>query len=254
MQYVMRYLMAVILLVTVVLSPAIRAETGFPGVLESRYIMVQSGPTEAQQYPLQTMIDMQIPQSLDTVGAAVDYMLMPHGFHVLHEKHRTTAQSLLALLPLPKAHRALGPIKLIDALKVVGGEAFNLVVNPVKRTVTYTLKPEYRQYVSAEEIEHAHHRWVQYQDIPLSRHYGPVKPGEYLSRIAITVGLMGMTLDQRMVQLYRANRDAFDSNMNVLRVRVMLSIPPADVSAVSASSASQLVDEHHRLWQQGAAP
>jgi type IV pili sensor histidine kinase/response regulator len=251
MQYVVHYFALMILPLAVSLSSRALAELTTPGVHESRYMVTQLGPTEPQQDLLQAIVIIQVPPHITTVGNAIEYVVRPYGFQMLLQKDIATEQSLLASLPLPETHRTLGPITLVDALKVLGGEAFNLVVNPVNRTVSYVLNPDYRQYVTADEIEQAHQKWLRQQEQARFHTYGPVKPGETLSRISIALGLHGMTLDQHMVQLYQANPDAFYNNMNGLKVGVMLSIPPADLKVMSVREAIQFVDEHHRRWKQG---
>lgn len=55
--------------------------------------------------------------------------------------------------------------------------------------------------------------------------------GDTLNRIAAAHALPGVTLDQMLVALYRANRNAFDgANINRLRAGEVLSIPDADAA------------------------
>lgn len=241
---------AVIALIVITLSSIVLAESEQVGLAKSRYVSVALGPTGAQKNPLDRVVEIQIPQRITTVGAAIEYTVLPHGFRLHGEGDAAPEQSLMVSLPLPDVHRALGPLKLIDALQVLGGEAFILRVNPVKRTVSYVLNPDYRQCVTAEDIEQAHQKWLRHKEQSRIHAYGPVKLGETLSRISIALSLHGMTLDQRMVQLYHANLNAFDNNMNSLKVGEMLSIPPADLNEMSVREASQFVDKHYRRWKQ----
>ena len=56
--------------------------------------------------------------------------------------------------------------------------------------------------------------------------YGPVRRGETLGRIAAKVKPDGVTLEQMLSALYRANAQAFDGkNMNRLRAGPMLAVP-----------------------------
>lgn len=70
-----------------------------------------------------------------------------------------------------------------------------------------------------------------------------VKRGDTLAKIARTVGPQGVTLDQALVSLYRANESAFDGrNMNRLRAGQILSLPTADAaSEISNKEARQVV-------------
>ena len=56
-------------------------------ILESRYISAQVGPEDAQTDLLKSIIDIQVPEQITTVGGALDYLLRPYGFQldVSHE-------------------------------------------------------------------------------------------------------------------------------------------------------------------------
>ncbi len=82
--------------------------------------------------------------------------------------------------------------------------------------------------------------------------YGPVVPGDNLSAIARQVLPSGVDLNQMLVALYRANRDAFIAgNMNLLRVGAVLKIPEkSEADAIDKKSASseirvQVIDWHN---------
>ena len=74
-----------------------------------------------------------------------------------------------------------------------------------------------------------------------SKEYGPVKPGDTLSRIAARVKPEGVTLEQMLVSLYHANREAFGDNMDVLYAGSMLRIP--EEHQVAAASPSEPMDK-----------
>ncbi|MBP7954222.1 MAG: fimbrial protein FimV, partial [Nitrosomonas sp.] len=82
--------------------------------------------------------------------------------------------------------------------------------------------------------------------------YGPVVSGDNLSAIARQVLPTGVDLNQMLVALYRANRDAFIAgNMNLLRVGAVLKIPEkSEADAIDKKSASseirvQVIDWHN---------
>jgi len=213
---------------------------------ESRYVSVEVGATPTQRNLLESVLSVHIPESLETIGAALEYVLHPYGFRLLNTEEVLPEQSLLLSLALPDPHRTLDPITLIDALKLLGGESFEVTINPVTRTVSYALKKDYQQFVSEADIEQAVKNWTQKSQT--ASHYGPVKPGESLSSIVTVADLKGMTLDQRMVQVFEANQQAFLNNMNALKKGVILNLIPHDSAILSMSEASRLVDEHHHLW------
>ena len=70
-----------------------------------------------------------------------------------------------------------------------------------------------------------------------------VKRGDTLSKIAGATKPEGVTLDQMLVGLYRANPDAFiDSNVNRLRAGSVLTVPAADeVRDLTAGDAKRLL-------------
>ncbi len=70
-----------------------------------------------------------------------------------------------------------------------------------------------------------------------------VKPGDTLSRIAGKTQVDGISLDQMLVGLYRANPDAFvDNNMNRLRAGVVLKVPGSEkLGELSPAEARQVI-------------
>ncbi|HLO93408.1 MAG TPA: FimV/HubP family polar landmark protein [Burkholderiaceae bacterium] len=70
-----------------------------------------------------------------------------------------------------------------------------------------------------------------------------VKPGDTLSRIAGKTQVDGISLDQMLVGLYRANPDAFvDNNMNRLKAGVVLKVPGSDkLGELSPAEARQII-------------
>lgn len=77
-----------------------------------------------------------------------------------------------------------------------------------------------------------------------------VKKGETLRQIAAAEQVEGVTLEQMLVGLYRANRDAFDgNNMNRLRAGRILAVPDKDaLAAVSPSEAKKIVVAQSADW------
>lgn len=79
--------------------------------------------------------------------------------------------------------------------------------------------------------------------------YGPVNRGDNLSSIAAQVLPAGVELNQMLVALYRANREAFiANNMNLLRTGAILKVPEMnEVTAIDSSIAraeikTQIID------------
>lgn len=79
--------------------------------------------------------------------------------------------------------------------------------------------------------------------------YGPVKRGDTLSKIARGAVPEGVNLDQMLVALYRANRDAFVGNMNRLKTGPILRIPePTELATVDAQEAHREVRVQAANW------
>ncbi|MBL8349578.1 MAG: LysM peptidoglycan-binding domain-containing protein [Burkholderiaceae bacterium] len=78
--------------------------------------------------------------------------------------------------------------------------------------------------------------------VPGERRY-QVRPGDTLYRVAGRTQPQGVSLDQMLVGLYRANPEAFiDNNVNRLRAGSVLSVPTGDeVRDVSAADARRLL-------------
>ena len=241
-------------------------------ILESRYISAQVGPEDAQTDLLKSIIDIQVPEQITTVGGALDYLLRPYGFqldvsHEVDEQPEVDEQYLLLVLTLPEPHRKLESMTLMDALITLGGKSFRPLINPVKRSVRYQLREGFGQFATAEEMEVAKQEWLDQKEITSlppkepgvisvvqqeHQTYGPVQRGDSLSHIASQLNLTGMTIDQVLVYLFRANPHAFaNENMNHLLAGKMLNTPPVNPETLpTAFEASQLVDEHYRLWIQ----
>lgn len=115
----------------------IRVQTG-------RYSVVTARPSAEQIDPLLMVVDVRLPRDILTVKDAAEYLLRHSGYRLADpDEHSPKAQVLLDQT-LPDVQRHLGPITLQDALRILGGPAFRLQVDPVNRVVTYKLLPNYQ--------------------------------------------------------------------------------------------------------------
>ncbi|WP_256207903.1 FimV/HubP family polar landmark protein [Nitrosomonas sp. Nm166] len=80
--------------------------------------------------------------------------------------------------------------------------------------------------------------------------YGPVIRGDTLSSIARRVLPAGVDLNQMLVALYHANRDAFiANNMNLLKVGAVLKIPEkSEITAIDVSTARNEIRMQAEDW------
>ncbi len=104
-----------------------------------RYQTVVLQPDENQVDLLSSMVELELPEQINTVGQAITYLLDGSGYRLLSAKLAEPYRVLLFALPLPKAERQLGPLSLRQALELVSGPAFRLVIEPVYRLVTFEL-------------------------------------------------------------------------------------------------------------------
>ncbi len=81
--------------------------------------------------------------------------------------------------------------------------------------------------------------------------YGPVNRGDTLSSIASQVLPAGVDLNQMLVALYRANREAFiANNMNLLRTGVILKVPEMnEITAIDSSAARTEIKTQIADWR-----
>lgn len=81
--------------------------------------------------------------------------------------------------------------------------------------------------------------------------YGPIQRGETLSGIAMSVKPAGVTLEQMLVSLYRANEDAFiRKNMNLVLAGKILRVPDqAEVESISRGEAVTVYRTHVTDWR-----
>ena len=86
--------------------------------------------------------------------------------------------------------------------------------------------------------------------------YGPVRPGETLWPIARRLKPAGVSTEQMMMALLRANPDAFpDNNVNNLRAGAVLRIPAlGEIQAQTAAEARQGFHEQTAAWRGQPAP
>lgn len=84
---------------------------------------------------------------------------------------------------------------------------------------------------------------------PLHHVYGPVRSGETLWGIAHRLRPEGVSTDQMMMALYRANPHAFIGNINLLRAGYVLRIPGRRaLAAIGRRQAVAFVLHEDRLW------
>lgn len=109
-----------------------------------RYTLIELVPQPAQRDLLQQAVEITIPPTLDaTVGDAMRHVLLRSGYRLCDG---TEAAALYAL-PLPAAHLHLGPLLLRDALLVLAGPAWALLVDDRTREICFN------RFADAAEVQ-----------------------------------------------------------------------------------------------------
>ena len=116
-----------------------------------RYSQLAPVPRPGQANPLQTIISLTFPSQIRTVGAALNHLLARSGWALASTQASDPTIPHLMSLPLPESQRSLGPIALFDALAVLCGEAYVVVVDPVNRLVSCELHAPYSRLARVED-------------------------------------------------------------------------------------------------------
>jgi conjugative transfer region protein (TIGR03748 family) len=109
-----------------------------------RYTETAIIASAAQREPLRAIVTITFPPTIKTVGEALRYLLKNSGYRLVQDSSNFSA---VMNLPLPEVHRKLGPIPVTTFLNVLAGQAYELVVDPVHRLVSFDLKTEYTDLV-----------------------------------------------------------------------------------------------------------
>ncbi|NMG16273.1 hypothetical protein [Aromatoleum bremense] len=104
----------------------------------ARYSTTSITPDPSALNPLAAIATVRFPRDhVRTVGDAVDYLLLRTGYRL--ESVDSAARELFPL-PLPEAHRELGPFRALTILELLVGEAYKVDASPVHRTLAIGLR------------------------------------------------------------------------------------------------------------------
>lgn len=110
----------------------------------SRFQTVDNTVQLSQSDPLQQIYQLSFPASIETVGKAIRFILMNTGYQlVLPNAHAMLVQQLFQH-PIPLSLRSMGPITVEEGLLALAGNAYQLVIDPANRLISYRLKPKYQ--------------------------------------------------------------------------------------------------------------
>jgi len=106
-----------------------------PVVRSGRYTLVELEPTAAQRDLLLQVVEVALPQGVQaTVGDGLRHVLKRSGWRLCEE---TAVVKELGALPLPAAHRYLGPMTVRDVLLTLAGSAWELRTDERVRQVCF---------------------------------------------------------------------------------------------------------------------
>jgi len=109
-----------------------------PVVRSGRYTLVELEPTVVQRDLLLQVVEVALPQGVQaTVGDGLRHVLKRSGWRLCEE---TAAVMALDALPLPAAHRYLGPMTVRDAVLTLAGSAWELRVDEWARRVCFVAR------------------------------------------------------------------------------------------------------------------
>lgn len=123
------------------------------GVVNSRYVTLNTKPLAEQVNPLLAITQYKFPSQINTVGEAIEIVLHQTGYELIEESKQTKYVQLSLKKPLPVTVRSLGPLKTSDALEVLMGKnVFQLVEDPLNRKVDFKIKKEYASKMGAKNV------------------------------------------------------------------------------------------------------
>jgi type IV pili sensor histidine kinase/response regulator len=104
-----------------------------------RYQSVRLQPTDQQTDLLSNIVQLELPEDVQTIGQAIAQLLEGSGYRLLSAKLAEPYRTVLFAMPLPEVQRRLGPISLRQALQLLSGPAFKTVIDPSYRLVSFEL-------------------------------------------------------------------------------------------------------------------
>lgn len=101
-----------------------------------RYSYIAPIATAEQSNPLNVVISLKLPQQIENVGTAIEFLLQRSGYR-LEKNVNKEATAMLYDLDIPAVHRDLGPITLENALQTLTGPEWDLKINKLTRKITF---------------------------------------------------------------------------------------------------------------------
>ena len=112
-------------------------------VQTGRYSYLPAKPRPEQLNPLLAVIDVHIPDGINTVKDSTQYLLQFSGYQLSQTIKPESHVIALLSRNIPEVHRHFEQVVLRDALLALCGNGYRLLVDPVNRLVAYERNPKY---------------------------------------------------------------------------------------------------------------
>ncbi|MEQ1546945.1 hypothetical protein [Methyloglobulus sp.] len=112
-------------------------------VQTGRYSYLPAKPPPEQLNPLLTVIDVHIPDGINTVKDSTQYLLQFSGYQLSQTVKPESHVVALLQRNIPEVHRHFEQVVLRDALLALCGNGYRLLADPVNRLVAYEREPKY---------------------------------------------------------------------------------------------------------------
>lgn len=113
-------------------------------VSAGRYLTLKLQPSAEQIDPLSAIIRVNFFTAVRTVGDAINEVLRYSGYSLVESEKQSPELRNTLKKSLPFVHCDLGPLPLRQALITLMGTPYDLQVDPLNRTLNFTLKPSFQ--------------------------------------------------------------------------------------------------------------
>lgn len=110
-----------------------------------RYLTVTDEPTLAQTSPLSATFQLTFPDSVITIGDAINYLLASTSYQIIPAKYRNDELNELLKKRLPLSDKTLGPATVKTALSALAGNSYLMLIDPKHRYIAFVLKPQFKK-------------------------------------------------------------------------------------------------------------
>lgn len=122
-----------------------------PVIREGRYRIVSTKPSAEQRDLLAQIINFEAQVIHTTVKSALDVVVSGSGYRVCSAGAGSSIEKLYSL-PLPQAHRKIGPVTLRNAIQVLAGPAYSVEVDETVRGICFKVRPDYKEPVIQQTL------------------------------------------------------------------------------------------------------